>query len=293
MDTLIDLFCDVDDFCNSFLPLWYKQLIQEGDKHRNREGKLCESEVMTLLIHFHQSRYRDFKHYYTDYVQRHLKVYFPDLISYPRFVAIMADVLIPLVCYLETRKGRMTGISFVDSTKLAVCHNLRISRNKVFKGVAKRGKTSTGWFYGFKLHLVINEYGEYLACMITPANVDDRAPVEKIAKNLTGRLFGDRGYLSKKLFIKLMEKGIKLITTIKKNMKNCLMPLMDRVILRKRFIIETVNDQLKNISQIEHSRHRSVTNCMVNIITGLIAYTHQPNKPSLNLAPNELALIHN
>lgn len=293
MNTLIDLFCNVDDFCQSFLPVFHQQLISAGEKQRNRLGKLCDSEVMTLLIHFHQSCYRNFKHYYTEYVEVHLQDYFPELPCYARFVSLMARVLLPLTYYLESRKGQCTGLSFIDSTPLQVCHNLRIKRNKVFAGVAGRGKSSTGWFYGLKLHLAINECGDYLGCMITPGNIDDRAPVNTITKSLTGKLFGDKGYLSKKLFATLIDRGLKLITTVRRNMQNKLMPLIDRIILRKRFIIETVNDQLKNISQIEHTRHRSVMNCLVNIICGIIAYTHQPKKPTLNLSSKQLTLIRN
>ncbi len=172
-------------------------------------------------------------------------------------------------------------MQFVDATSLKVCHNLRINRHRVFAGVAKRGKTTTGWFYGFKLHLVVNDEGEYLNCCITPANVDDRAPVPKLTKGLYGKWFGDKGYISQTLFEDLMSKGLKLVTGIQKNMKNKLMPLMDKILLRKRFIIETINDQLKNISQIEHTRHRSVTNALLNIIADIVAYTHQPKKPSL------------
>jgi hypothetical protein len=134
--------------------------------------------MLTIMSHFHQSSYRNFKHYYLDYVSHHLRPYFPQLVEYPRFVALMLSLLIPLVPYLGSKKGKSEGIYFVDSTKLAICHNLCISRNKVFAGVAARDKTSTGWFYGFKLHLVVNDQDEYLSCCITPANVDDREPFE-------------------------------------------------------------------------------------------------------------------
>ncbi len=123
---------------------------------------------------------------------------------------------------------------------------------------------------------------------MTPANTNDRKPVSQLAKGLLGKLFGDKGYISQKLFETLMEQGLKLITRIRKNMKNQLVPLEEKVLLRKRALIETVHDQLKNISQIEHTRHRSsVTNFMVNLMCGLIAYTWQPKKPSLQWAEEE------
>jgi transposase len=143
-----------------------------------------------------------------------------------------------------------------------------------------------GWFFGFKLHIVSNDKGEILSFYVTPGNIDDRKPLDKLTNNLTGKLFGDRGYISKQWFEQLMQQGLQLITSIKGNMKNQFIPMVDKLLLRKRFIIETINDQLKNISQIEHSRHRSITNFMVNLISGLIAYSHQKKKPSINFKVN-------
>ena len=123
--------------------------------------------------------------------------------------------------------------------------------------------------------------------------------VDRITKNIFGKLFGDKGYIKKELFTQLFERGLQLITPYKKNMKNHLIPLIDKILLRKRSIIETVNaqrscafgDQLKNISQIEHSRHRSVANFLTNIVAALIAYTHQKKKPSLNFSSQEIDLL--
>ena len=142
-----------------------------------------------------------------------------------------------------------------------------------------------GWFFGFKLHIVINDKGELMAFKVTPGTTDDRVPVDELTQTLKGKLFGDRGYISQKLFDQLYQRGLQLITRIKKNMKNKLMPMIDKLLLRKRAIVESVNDQLKNISQIEHSRHRSVSNFMVNLVGGLAAYALQPKKPSLHLQP--------
>jgi len=289
--SLLELFCDVDDFMQAFLPFWHQKLLESGSIKRLRKTQLSESEIMTIMITFHQSHYRDFKAYYQKHVQQYLKTEFPKLVSYNRFVELMPRVLLPLLFYLNEHKGQCTGISFVDSTPIKVCHNRRISRHKVFAGLAERGKTTMGWFYGFKLHLVVNEHGEILALQLTPGNVDDRRPVPALSKDLFGKMFGDKGYISQALFEELFEQGLALITGIRKNMKNRLMVLSDKVMLRGRFIIETINDQLKNISQIEHSRHRSVANFFVNLLSGLIAYCLQPKKPSLNLNSSDLALI--
>jgi Transposase DDE domain len=165
----------------------------------------------------------------------------------------------------------------MDSTALAVCKNPRIHSHKVFAGLAEHGKTSTSWFFGFKLHLIFNDRGELPNLMLTPGNVDDRQPVPKMVRKLFGKLFADRGYISKKLVDELLRTfNVQLITGIRSNMKNVLMPLTDKLLLRKRAIIETIIDQLKNISQIEHSRHRSPINFLVNLICGLIAHCRQP-----------------
>lgn len=282
------LFCDVDDFCQVYLPQWQKQQLSDGSRQRQRTGQMTLSEIMTVAIHFHQSHYRDFKAYYLLYVSRHLAEAFPRRVSYTRLVALLPSVLMPLCVYLEQRKGVASGIAFIDATSIVVCHNRRIRSHKVFKQVARRGKTSTGWFYGFKLHLVVNDWGELLAFQLTPGNVDDRAPVPKLVHGLTGKLFADKGYLSNALFEALLEQDLQLITRLRKNMKGALVPLIDKILLRKRALIETIFDQLKNICQIEHSRHRSGANFLVNLVAGLIAYTQLPSKPSLNIRTNSL-----
>lgn len=291
MRSLVELFCHVDDFCKAFLPVWRAQLISNGSIQRQRARSLTLSEIMTILIHFHQSHYRDFKAYYNEHVLKNLRGEFPGLVSYQRFVDYIPSALMPLCVYLRTCcLGECTGISFIDSTPLKVCHNLRIQRHRVFEGLATRGKSSTGWFYGFKLHLVCNERGELLNLALTPGNIDDRKPVSKLSHHLFGKLFGDRGYISQALFEHLWQtSNLQLITRIRSNMKNSLMPMLDKILLRKRAIIESIIDQLKNISQIEHSRHRSPINFMVNLLCGLIAYCHQPKKPSLGL--HQLALL--
>lgn len=282
--SLLELFCDVDDFCLEFEPKWQAHLLNSGVRRRNRCAGLCLSEIMTILIHFHESRYRDFKNYYTRYVQEHLSREFPGLVSYQRFVELIPRALVSLAFYLRRSFGHCTGISFIDSTPLAVCRNQRINRHKVFAGLATRGKTSMGWFFGFKLHLVVNDQGELLGCYLTAGNIDDRKPALHLAKELFGKLIGDKGYISQELTAQLMETlGVHLITFLRSNMKGRLAAQNDVVLLRKRTIIETINDQLKNISQIEHSRHRSPVNFIINLFAGLIAYCRQPKKPSLHL----------
>jgi len=282
--SLLELFCHVHDFCRDFQPRWQADLLAQRVQQRQRERSLSLSEIMTILILFHQSHYRDFKAFYTQHVLVHLRSEFHGLVSYTRFVEFIPSVLIPLCAYLRYCRGTCTGTSFVDSTDLTVCHNRRIAQHKVFQGLAERGKTSTGWFFGFKVHFVFNDRGELLDCTLTAGNVDDRKPVPQLVKRLFGKLMGDKGYISRKLQDELRETfQVQLITKLKRNMKNQLMPLGDRLLLRKRAIVETIIDQLKNISQIEHTRHRSLANFLVNLLCGLIAYCHQPKKPSLHL----------
>jgi Transposase DDE domain len=282
--SMLDLFCSVDAFWQRFEPLWERELLASGKRHRRRATRLHPAEILTILILFQQSGYRTFKGFYLEHVCIHLRKEFPRLVSYTRFVDLMPRYLVPLAVYLHVRRGTCTGISFIDSTPLAVCHPARISQHRVFRVDARRGKTSVGWFYGFKLHLVVNDRGELLAFCLTPGNLDDRKPVPRLVQRLFGQLFADKGYISAPLAEQLfLAQGLRLITNLRKNMRNALMPFADKLLLRKRALIETIIDQLKNVSQIEHSRHRSPINFLVHLLAGLVAYSHQPKKPSLRL----------
>ena len=283
MNKLVELFCDVDDFCRVFIPEWEKQLISDGTRKRNRACRMTMSEIMTVIIAFHMSNHRDFKNYYKGYVAKFYRSHFPNLLSYTRFLEMMPKAIVPLSSYFSTLKGESTGVEFIDSTSIKVCHNLRIPRHKTFNGLAQRGKGTMGWFYRFKLHLVTNFKGEIVDAKLTTANVHDTKPVLELSKNLTGKLYADKGYISKKLSESLKDKGVDLITTVRRNMKAKMLSLWDRAMLSRRFIIETINDQLKNISQIEHSRHRSPNGFMLNLLAGLVAYCLKDKKPTLNL----------
>ena len=254
--SILKLFCHVDDFCQWLVTRENAELLGVTRK-RGPAPRLSLSEVLTILIHFHQSHYRDFKAYYTQHVCEHMRSEFPTRVSYTRFVELMPSALPAMCLYLRVRFGKSTGVAFIDSTPLSVCHNRRIGRHRVFAEMAMRGKSSMGWFYGFKLHLIVNDQGELLAVQRTPGNIDDRKPVPQMTKKLWGKLVGDRGYLSQALFEQRFARGLQLITPIRKNMQNRLVVLEDKLLTRKRFVIETIVDQLKNISQIEHTRHRS------------------------------------
>jgi hypothetical protein len=288
---IVALFYDLDKFAVGFEPALRRHLLADGKPHRDRPGRMHLSEVMTILVLFHDSGYRTFKHFYQRHVNVHLRAEFPRLVSYGRFVERVPHALLALGCFLRTRLGRRTGIGFVDSTALRVCHNARIDGHRVMKGLAARGRTSTGWFYGFKLHLVVSDRGELLGLCFTPGNVDDRKPVDGLTADLSGRLVGDKGYISQDLFRRLFARGLRLVTRIKANMKNQLMPVFDKLLLRKRAIVESVIDRLKNGCQAEHSRHRSPANYFADVLAGLVAYTYADKLPSLNLRPAELQLL--
>ncbi|MCK5639136.1 MAG: IS982 family transposase [Flavobacteriaceae bacterium] len=278
---ITEIFCFVDEFCKEYDKIVENHLLGNPSK---RPSTMSKSEVITIMIIFQLSGFRTFKHFYIYYIQKHMTDDFPDTVSYNRFVELMQQNLMPMTLFLKSCCfGDCTGISFVDSTPIRVCKSKRIRNNKVFKGIATTGKSTMGWFHGFKLHIVINDKGEILNFTITQANVDDRTPLKKksFLDKIYGKLFADKGYIGKELMQTLFIDGVHLITNIKNNMKNSLMTLNDKILLRKRSIIETVNDELKNICQIEHSRHRSFVNFLTNIIAGLIAYSFLPKKPSI------------
>jgi hypothetical protein len=293
---LTDIFCHIDDFCNNFYNRPHFFLASNGNKKRKKPCSISISEIMTIVILFHMSGYRNFKDFYLLCVLKDLKAYFPKAVSYSRFVQLMEHALMPLSVFFAGLKGKETGIYYVDSTTIEVCHIRREKRHKVFKGLATKAKSSMGWFFGFKLHLVINNLGEIMAAKLTPGNIDDRKPVPDLVSKLSGWLFGDKGYLSKELMDKLKAQSLEIFTKVKKNMKERMINIHQKFFLGKRGLIETVNDQLKNICQIEHTRHRKPENAFVNLVAGLVAYAFKPRKPSIKndkLTPEFKTLMSN
>lgn len=291
---LTKIFCDIDDFMQEFEESYRAKLIEDGTKSKSFNSKLSMSEVMTIVVLYHGYGNRTFKDFYIKSVQKHLSDAFPNLVSYNRFVELIPTVLLPLVAFLKLK--RLVGsneITFIDSTKIAVCHNKRIKRNRVFEGIAQIGKSTMGWFYGFKLHIAINEQGQLCGANLSKGNIDDRDTMvlDEVLKGVKGKLYGDKGYISKKLFEYLFNQGITLVTSIRKNMKQRLIPIVDKLLLRKRSVIETVNDQLKNICDIEHTRHRSPINFMVNTVAALIRYTYFDKTPSINFTQQERTIL--
>lgn len=287
-DKITEIFCICDDFCKEFDKEIEKNSIKatDGRKHRRRKGLMSDAEIMTILICFHFNTFRNFKHYYLFYVQKHMRHLIPEQLSYNRFVEVESKVSVQMMLFLQLFCfGECTGISFIDSTCVPVCHNKRIRNNKVFKDYAEIGKSTMGWYYGFKLHLICNEKGELLNFMLTRANVDDRNEnvFNRLADNVFGKLYADKGYISQTLFDRLFSQGLNIVTGFKSNMKNKLMSLYDKLMLRKRSVIETINDELKNVAQLVHSRHRSVINFSMNVLGALAAYSFFEKKPAINI----------
>jgi hypothetical protein len=284
MIPLEEIFCFIDDFCKGFEQYSKGYFLGNPARKRKRACHMSLSEIMTILILFQFSHYRTFKDFYYSCLIPHYKTAFPKLVSYNRFLELIPYAIMPMIILLLNIPGKKTGKYFTDSTKLFVCDNLRINRHKVFEGFAKRGKTSTGWFFGFKLHLIINDKGELMSFRITPGNKDDRCVIEKMSKGLQGWLFGDKGYISKDISEKLSQQGLELITRLKKNMKDQFLDPIKKCWLDKRGIIETTIGQLKSIFHIQHTRHRSIPNFFANVLAGMIAYVFKPKKPNVSFS---------
>ena len=276
------LYCCLDDFCRLFEE-WEGHRLIPSETTRQRPGKLSRAEMLFIMVLFHLSAFKHFKAFYRYGVGQQYRDCFGAIPHYDRFISLMPRLFAPLMVLLHSLSGEPTGVYFADSTKLAVCPNRRIHRHKVFEGLAARGKTSMGWFYGLKLHFVINHKGQIVALKITRGNRADSTVLDEMTKHLAGKLYADKGYIGQELFKTLWRRGLHLITGIRRNMKNYLMPLADKVMLRKRFAIETVLDTLKSEMGLEHSRHRSVVNAMVHVLSCLVAYAFRPGKPSISL----------
>jgi DDE family transposase len=276
------LYCCLDDFCKVFED-WEAHRLIPSAQTRTRPGKLSRAEMLFIMGLFHLSAYKNFKTFYLHGIGCQYRACFRDLPHYDRFISLMPRLFVPLMVLLHSLSGEETGLYFGDSSKLAVCHNRRIDRHRVFDGLAARGKTSMGWFYGLKLHLVINHKGQIMALKITPGNTADSTVLDEITQHLRGKLYADKGYISREVFTKLWQRGLHLITGIRRNMRNHLMLLGDKIMLRKRFVIETVFDILKCDMGLEHSRHRSPVNAMVHVLSCLVAYAYRPGKPSISL----------
>jgi hypothetical protein len=286
---LVSIFVEIDEFCKE-LDKYTSHYLLSGPI-KNKRGPRCSlamSEIMTILVMFQMSRFRDFKNFYTGFLCAYYHRDFPKLPSYERFVYLMKRAIFPLTIFTQLKTGKRTGIYYIDSSCLPVCHIKRSKRHKTFDSVAEYGKTSVGWFFGLKLHLVTNHCGELLAFRITRGSRSDSKEALPLLKSLKGLAFGDKGYIGKKIFEELIGNGLKLITRKRKNMKDKWdVSSHEKRLLDKRGIIETVIGHLKHGYQVWHTRHRSMINAMTHLVAALAAYAIAPLKLSaINLIAN-------
>lgn len=283
------IFYYADEFCKGFQKYLESIAVDDKEVAKSNAGRprvLTLSEAMTIEIFFNFSGFKSFKDYYCRYVLGYLKQTnaFTNLPTYNRFVELKKELFVPTTLFLKSLLGDCTGISYIDSFKIEACHILREKSHKVFKGVARKGKTSTGWFFGLKLHLIVNEKGELISLQITSGNVADNNHdlLRTLLKNTHGKIFGDKGYRVKQdFFEELFNNGNALFAKFKKNMKNKLVQFGDKIFLRGRGMIESVGDILKCHFQLQHTRHRSAINAFVHILSTLVAYCFREDKPHI------------
>jgi hypothetical protein len=281
-DRLVEDFCQFDDFCQAFYPHWDARLLRQEAQPAKKRGPpagLADSEIMTILVLYHSSHFRHFKAFYEGVVLTLLRSAFPKSPCYARFIALTNHVWMPLTVFLLSRMGRRTGIYYIDSTPLAVCHNRRIGRHQVFADLAARGKSSIGWFVGVKLHLVFNHERQIVALKLTPGNVNDTTPVPDLTQDLIGKLFGDKGYVGKELARRLLRRGLALMTRVRRNMKRLPVSFLDKALLNGRNIVETIIGHIKEFSSLRLPKHRSAFNAFTHVVAAVVAYQIAPLPP--------------
>jgi hypothetical protein len=279
---LVAIFCEIDDFCNELDKNISSSMLPSPSKGQRGPGcSLSISEIMMVQILFQMIGYRNFKTFYCFFLQKYWLHFFPKLPSYSRFIELIPRALFPLTLYTQCKSGKKTGIYYIDSSCLPVCHLKRSKRHKTFDAIAEYGRTSIGWFFGLKLHLVTNHRGELMAFKITRGSCHDSATAQSLLESLDGLAFGDKGYIGKKLFEALLKNGLKLITRKRKNMKDQLqLNNYEKQLLNQRNLIETIINCLKHKYHVWHTRHRSIFNAMTHLMAALAAYTIEPLKLS-------------
>lgn len=288
----VEIFYYIDEFCKIYSEESKRYFIKrENIKNAGRKPAMAMSEVITIKVMYHTSGFKTFKDFYMKN-NAELKDYFPNLVSYSRLVELNIQNAVPLLIFAKIFCTKEADeVSFIDSTKLSVCHIKRASSNKVFKGIAAKSKTSVGWFYGLKLHLMIKASGEIIDFTVTSGNVADNNPhlIRKLTRVIRGKLFGDRGYIiNQELVAELYKRDLQLISKARKNMQPRPISPDDSRVLTKRGIIDSVIGILKQSLDLEHSRHRNPFAFLAHISSTLIAYFFRSNKPSIIAGPAAL-----
>lgn len=275
---LIEVFCEIDDLLNDYKI--YRE--EQGTPIKELQTHLSCSEILTILVMYHLSGYKNFEYYYKNQILGRNKKDFPKAVKYQTFLGYIPKCEQAILLWLVymCSKSKRTNMYIVDSKKLEVCHIKREKQNKVFHGVARKGKGSMGWFYGLKIHLVINNLGEIVSFALTSGNVADNNQdlLKYLFQKLEGIVIGDKGYKTA-LFQWFYENKLHVLTKPKKKMKKLPVENKYNLLLNKRAVIESVFDILSSICDIDHSRHRSPSNAFVSIYASLIAYQYMDKKP--------------
>jgi len=278
INTIIETYVKVDDFFQSLTKL---NIPSYPLRKRKSKSRLNLSEKVCISLLYHLSGFNCFKNFYNYEILQNRKDCFPDAVKYNTFIEYQDEISYYLYIFLHKLTKKKGGlINFVDSTSLRVCHPKRIHQHKVFKGLASRGHTSLGFFYGFKLHLIINETGDIAGFSLTKGNIDDRKGLKTINSILYGNLYGDKGYISKDLEDFYQRIGVNYKTKKRKNMKRKT-PFIDKFFLRKRGLIETVIGQIKDMANLNYTKHRSLKGFLRNILSVLVAYQLKKRKPKM------------
>jgi len=272
------------EFCHKFEKDYYTFLKTAGFKQRNRKSRLELAEILTIQIYFHFSGYSNFKTYYKYYALKEFQDCF-FLVKYSQFNKLSNETPFLLDLFLKSRLDNTSQYYFIDATCLPLCNKKRVHSHKVFFKEASLGySTIHGMFFGFKLHLIVNHDGEIANYALSTAKHHDVKYLVPLAKDLNGKLCGDKGYISDVAQKKLAQQQLKLITHNRKNMlTQNIFYGVEKKMLRHRGIIESVFNKLKNVLRMGTHKSRSVTGFMAHCFSALLAYTFDKRKPSVRL----------
>jgi len=272
-ETLYHIFDRIDDLLKAMSISLRRKLLADLKPKGGRPSGLSLPAILTLGIFRFATGVKDVKHYHRKLVSSYSQE-LGRIPNYGNFNALMNQAtpyvifLLEWICY--SNKSTSNGAYFLDATSLKVCENKRIFDHKVCEDIAQRGKSSMGWFFGFKLHVVCDSLGRLVSLLITPGNTDDRKFVLKLLKGLKGLCVADAGYVSKKLMHELYEQGLLLLTDVRNSMKR-LMSEAQHAVLKLRQRIEGIFSCLKHRLKAEASIARSplgyVSRCLYACLT--------------------------
>lgn len=274
---LIAIFCFVDDFHEHILTLLRPALIRPHQQHPPlKRRNLSTTELVSLALFFQFTGHRSWRDFYK-YIKTHYRQDFPDLPSYRNFVAAMnalspyAVILLQAFCALFRQTTPATAAKFADSTNLPVCSIKREFSHQVMKLFATKSKTTMGWFYGLRLHVLCNELMQILECRITTATVGERAALESMWNYIFGLIVADAGYLGQEFQTRARSLGKQLLTGARANMKK-LLTKKQHELLQLRQVIETIFSVLKTRLGLGSTLPRSPLGHFARYVWCLAAY---------------------